>query len=294
MNNEHMKEAREGHAVLEDVEDDIFVGFCEFAYTGDYRSRMMERRPEIENNIEVGYETSVERDKDVVPALLEALKLEMADEPLMADEPIPTPATCPIVATYPTPATYLTPATYPTLATYLPATYPIPATYWDSGSQKRAKKTKGRVPITKTEQLWSDFKSLKFKNKHPHISDKQLTAANRDLSSASPTTESLLYHAKIYIFAEKYLIDNLRILSLRKLHASLQDFDLTLETSENILELLEFAYTHTARQESSENELRALIVHYAACKIKILKQNVNLRSLLEANGEMGCDLFYMI
>lgn len=259
MNNEHMKEAQEGRAVLEDVEDDTFVGFCEFAYTGDYRSRMMERRPEIENNIGAGYGTDVEWKEDVPPAPEAPEDAPTPAEPWMADEPAAERAES-----------------------------------WDFGRQKRTKKTRGCVPIIKAEQLWSDFKSLKFEDKHPHTSDEQLAAANGDLSSASPTTQSLLYHAKIYSFAEIYLIDNLRILSLRKLHASLQGFDLTLRTSEDILELLEFAYTHTARQEASENELRALIVHYAACKTEILKQNVNLRSLLEANGEMGCDLFYKI
>jgi len=246
-----MKEAREGLAILEEVEDDVFVGFCEFAYTGDYRSRMMERRAEIENNIdapvEAGYGTSVDwAVAEEPPAAVE--------EPRAADE--------------------------------------VTEDYWGYGRQGQTK-TRGR-PNTKAEQLWSDFKSLKFKDKHPHTSDKQVAIANGDLSSTSPTTESLLYHAKIYLFAEKYLIDNLRILSLRKLHASLRDFDLTLQTSEDILKLLEFAYTYTARQESSENELRVLVVHYAACKAEILKQNVNLRSLLDANGEMGCDLFYKI
>jgi hypothetical protein len=46
-----------------------------------------------------------------------------------------------------------------------------PAEYWDSGWQKRTKKTREYISIIKAEQLWFDFKSLKFENKHPHISD---------------------------------------------------------------------------------------------------------------------------
>jgi hypothetical protein len=34
MNNEQMKESRDALAVLEDVGHSIFVGFCEFAFTG--------------------------------------------------------------------------------------------------------------------------------------------------------------------------------------------------------------------------------------------------------------------
>jgi len=44
MNNGHMVEAHDSLAVLDDVEADTFV---EFAYTGDYRSRMTEREPGI-------------------------------------------------------------------------------------------------------------------------------------------------------------------------------------------------------------------------------------------------------
>jgi hypothetical protein len=145
---------------------------------------------------------------------------------------------------------------------------------------------------TKNEQLWSDFESLKFEDKHLPTGDKAVAVANGDLRSASPATESLLYHAKMYSFAEKYLIDNLRTLSLRKLHASLLRFGLTLQTSGDILELLEFAYTYTERRGSGESDLRMLVLHYVACQAETLKQDVHLRSLLDAKGEMGCDLYY--
>jgi hypothetical protein len=45
------------------------------------------------------------------------------------------------------------------------------AEYWDSECQKRIKKIRGCIFIIKAEQLWSDFKSLKFEDKHPYISD---------------------------------------------------------------------------------------------------------------------------
>jgi hypothetical protein len=47
MNNGSRVEAHESLAVLDDVDADTFVGFCEFAYTGNYRSRMTELEPEI-------------------------------------------------------------------------------------------------------------------------------------------------------------------------------------------------------------------------------------------------------
>lgn len=236
-----MMEAHDGVAVLDDVEADTFVGFCEFAYTGDYRSRMTEREPEI-----------------------------------VTDDPAPTPREEEYAEAAPDweePAPAIEAAT-------------VSEGYWgytNSGKKKYK---------TQTIQIWNDFLSLTYKTPPCLVSDEKSTLVNGENASALKAIISLLYHAKIYVFAEKYLIDNLRMLCLRKLHAALRDFDLTLQTSGLILEVLEFTYAQTERKESRDDELRMLIIHYAACKGEILKQNPNLRSLLEANGEMACDLLY--
>lgn len=39
-----MKESIEGQAVLEGVEEDTFIGFCEFAYLGAYKTRSAVKR----------------------------------------------------------------------------------------------------------------------------------------------------------------------------------------------------------------------------------------------------------
>jgi hypothetical protein len=56
--------------------------------------------------------------------------------------------------------------------------------------------------------------------------------------------------------------------------------------------ILGFTYRNTERTELGDDDLRMLIVHYAACEADILKCNPNLRVLLEEYGEMACDLFY--
>jgi hypothetical protein len=50
---------------LEDVED-TSIGFCEFAYTGDYFSRMVERRLEIGNSVAAPIEEEEARDRTAV------------------------------------------------------------------------------------------------------------------------------------------------------------------------------------------------------------------------------------
>jgi hypothetical protein len=257
MNNECMVEARDGLAVLDDVEADTFIGFCEFAYTGDYRSRTTKLEPDITSSIAAAIKQGETRDDNAAAIEQERTPddlLQLWDPPVIGEHP---------------------------------------ATEEDSWLRKRGKKKKERTSQTiQISQLWTDFLKLTYEEPPNLISNENVKLVNGDQASAPTIITSLLFHAKIYVFAEKYLVDNLRMLCLRKLHADLRDFHLTLQTSSLILEMLEFTYAHTERKESRDDELRMLVIHYAACKGEILKQNSNLRSLLEANGEMACDLLY--
>lgn len=251
MNNGHMKESQEDLAVLKDLDEYTFVGFCEFAYTGDYCSRSRERESGI-------------RGDDGLPA----------GEGVLGPEIPPEWLACPD----------------------MPAEQCANEDYsWDSFSRQHDKKKKHKHFTTnKAEGLWSEFQYLTFEDPPISLSDQTRASATKDGALVPGTTTSILYHAKMYVFAKEYLMQSLVTLSLRKLHKELQDFNLTTETSEDILELLEFAYTHTERPESSEDNLRTLVVHYVACEARILKRSSTLRRLLEEYGEMACDLFYKV
>jgi len=347
-----MVEARDGLAVLDDVEPDTFVGFCEFAYTGDYCSRITEREPEVVTDDpapiqreEAHENTAPEREDQGSPRRdyrradrYGDSSIEDSDEAVSASfdnddgssmgsysedrdhfiegcgrfnrrpsnrtgehfcrehrarpasyspgrsgmipEPAHTPRRprmerCQTIAYQEQPAPVIEEA---------PA---MSEEYWGYG---RPEKKKYKTQATQIERIWEDFLNLTYEDPPCLVSDERATLVNGDNGPAPKTIISLLYHAKIYVFAEKYLIDNLRILCLRKLHAALRDFDLTLQTSGLILEVLEFTYAQTEKKEPKDDELRMLLIHYAACKGQILKQNPNLRSLFEANIEIACDL----
>ena len=262
MSNEHMKEAREGRANLEDVEESTFVGFCEFAYTGDYRSRTKDPEPDVQSNNDAPSE------EDAVP---EIAVVEV--EPMAAETQ----------AVFDVPTEEIESA-------------PLVEDPWNFGATKKVKKGKKQmyqdtIPTrSKTEQLWDDFKLLRFDDSIRM--NEQPAFLNSDLSISHTPTALLLYHAKIYVFAQRYLIHNLRILALRNLHGCLRNLNLTKRDTGDILEILEFTYTNTERGESNDDDLRKLIVHYAACEADILKQDPNLRGLLEEYGELASDLFY--
>ncbi|RDW81736.1 uncharacterized protein DSM5745_05293 [Aspergillus mulundensis] len=108
------------------------------------------------------------------------------------------------------------------------------------------------------------------------------------------TLPYLIFHAKLYVFATRYLIPGLAHLCLQKLHYDLlnlafpdpdpdnqfeEQLVLTTTKARMIVNLLNYTYTKTTRLEPitpssatqlRDNELRRLVVHYAACKVRDL------------------------
>ncbi|OKL56873.1 hypothetical protein UA08_07765 [Talaromyces atroroseus] len=112
----------------------------------------------------------------------------------------------------------------------------------------------------------------------------------------------ILFHAKVYVFATRYLISGLAQLCLQKLHTSLVDYPLSHgheheheDENENedegteslrfnahakmFLDILRYTYENTTRFEPEsqtsatqlrECELRKLVAQYAACKMREL------------------------
>jgi hypothetical protein len=135
--------------------------------------------------------------------------------------------------------------------------------------------------------MWDEFVSLQYTD----------DSASK-LSPVESTSDLpyLTFHAKVYVFATRYLIPALAQLCLRKLHRDLLLISFTehetadpspsqklgvlaARKAQLVLNLVHYAYTKTARLEPisptsatqlRENELRRLVVHYAACKVKDL------------------------
>ncbi|CAI7657019.1 uncharacterized protein N7487_009657 [Penicillium crustosum] len=136
--------------------------------------------------------------------------------------------------------------------------------------------------------LWDEFTSLQY--------DEPTTSKSTPVETPSNELPYITFHAKVYVFATRYLIPALAQLCLRKLHRDLlrlssADFEtadlgdsqildgLAATKAQMVLELVHYAYTKTARLEPisptsatqlRENQLRRLVVHYAACNVKEL------------------------
>lgn len=143
---------------------------------------------------------------------------------------------------------------------------------------------------TPGQSMWEEFAALQY-------NDENLDSFLATPSSSTSDLPYLTFHAKVYVFATRYLIPALAQLCLRKLHRDL--LSLSFENAEAmnpilesqplgglaalqapmVLDVLQYAYTKTTRLEPisptsatqlRENELRKLVVHFAACKVKEL------------------------
>jgi len=102
-----------------------------------------------------------------------------------------------------------------------------------------------------------------------------------------------MFHAKLYTFAEKNLIERLQTCCLGHLHRELRDLQLNSKNSDEVLTVVQFAYEHRTKQSfSGEDRLRMLISHYVACKAGKLMHHSWFRPLLDRYGEMGSDVIY--
>ncbi|OOF96324.1 hypothetical protein ASPCADRAFT_144635 [Aspergillus carbonarius ITEM 5010] len=185
----------------------------------------------------------------------------------------------------------------------------------------------------KGTNLWDDFAAIDYVDPRAGFGTRPPSV----MSSRSPfELPYLVFHAKLYVFATRYLIPALAQLCLRKLHRDLlylgfaesglegedeEQYALNRTKSRKVLDLLHYTYTKTTRLEPitptsatqlRDNDLRKLVVHFAACKVRDLaaysppvdsdlgsssSKSLKLaargfRALLDSTTELASDLVY--
>lgn len=106
-------------------------------------------------------------------------------------------------------------------------------------------------------------------------------------------TPVFLGHARLYVFAEKYGIEELKALTLHKLHSSLCVFSLYQERYKDVLELLKYTYDNTPSRSPLDG-LRELVSQYISCEGKQVTTSEQCLSLVEEGGPLARDLFLMM
>ena len=107
-------------------------------------------------------------------------------------------------------------------------------------------------------------------------------------------TDVFLSHARLYVFAEQYEIQKLRMLALDNLHNTLKVFHLYKECTGDIISLLRYAYANTNHRVNGE-DLRALLTDYMGFEMDTLMEDGGFRDLMiENGGELSGDYMQLV
>ncbi|KAF2214377.1 hypothetical protein CERZMDRAFT_37425, partial [Cercospora zeae-maydis SCOH1-5] len=107
-------------------------------------------------------------------------------------------------------------------------------------------------------------------------------------------TNVFLSHARMYVFADTYAIEPLRLLSLQKLHKTLSLFMLYPERGDDIGALLRYTYENTTEREGKLDDLRELVLRYVCCNMEKLWSSELLKETLRAENSSSVDLIEML
>ena len=97
-------------------------------------------------------------------------------------------------------------------------------------------------------------------------------------------SEVFLGHARVYVFADKYDIQTLKVLAMEELHAALAVYTLYEERTGDIVALLRFVYGHTADSKDGVEDLRTILTEYMEMEIDTLIKDEELQELMIQDG----------
>ena len=131
------------------------------------------------------------------------------------------------------------------------------------------------------------------------ILSNELSGFPRARSNVNPSedfTEHFLSHARLYVFAEKYDIQPLKILALECLQDQLGRFELFKERTGDIVTLLDYVYRNTGESTPGLEDLRTLMRHYVGYEMVTLMKDKDFRTVMfeDETGGLLADFMSMV
>ena len=103
-------------------------------------------------------------------------------------------------------------------------------------------------------------------------------------NSQEEYSEVFLGHARLYVFADKYDIQILKILAMEELHAALAVYTLYQERTGDIVALLRYVYANTAESKNGVEDLRTILTQYMEAEIGTLIEDEELQEVMLQDG----------
>lgn len=102
------------------------------------------------------------------------------------------------------------------------------------------------------------------------------------------------YHARVYVFANKYDIPELHILVLDKLHQALCSYKVAENQMGKVIDLTQFSYSNDNTRDNEAGQvrdsLRSMVVHFVVCVFETIEKNDSFLALVEKGGFFERDL----
>lgn len=99
-------------------------------------------------------------------------------------------------------------------------------------------------------------------------------------------------HARMYVIADMYDIQNLKMLALEKLWVSLRmDMAVGSSSVDSLMKLLSYTYEHTPEPQSPGKfePMRRLVLNYVACHLEVMNDNPKFFDLLKTSAALSGD-----
>ncbi|KAL8760305.1 MAG: hypothetical protein Q9199_000087 [Rusavskia elegans] len=262
MMNGDMSEAQKGYAVLKEVDEDTFGRFAEWANKGYYTPGEVVTwldHTSLERSIAEGGECKKRMKSISEPAE----ELEESESPVNPATPVER---APPLPRYFAQRAFREPHTfnYRTIASPVSSIRESP----NRNSPSRS-------------QLKESFIHRKAVVRQESIS---IPPPPPNQGPDEEYTDVFLSHAQLYVFAEKYDIQTLKMLALENLQTTLAIFTLYEARTGDIIALLRYVYANTGEPIDGVEELRTLLTHYMGYEMDTLMKDEEFRDLMVADG----------
>lgn len=281
MSNGFLKEAAEQICLLEEEDSSVFAAFVEWAYAGNYRVHLRTSDASAAEKRETAYTSPKKPTKGLNRYYCTGCASQYRFESVNhQDFPL-----CPVCVAKKLCFRCKSPANREYNGIYLCSTcsqgYGIQTVDLD------AKSTHHFELFKKREYPVDGINHLRIRNA---------------LGAGVPTdwpSNNLLAHARLYVFADRWLVTPLKELTLHKLHLDLCEYSMDEHGDIEMIKILKYCFSELLtgdeqRPESKEDgqastfsELRELAITYAACKSEELLKYAQFRTMLKDCGEFA-------
>lgn len=129
---------------------------------------------------------------------------------------------------------------------------------------------------TNKEMLWDDF----VRSWRMDLS--VFTKKDTFDTGGGPGVDTLIHHGRVYVLADRYGIGRLMDVSLQKLHQALVKSKVPETNLNDIVAMVRFCYA-----ELVPERLRRLVVHYISCNLETLWKIKEFQELVEDYGNLA-------